>query len=82
LFGYDPIGLENSPIDATLLQGEYIAAHTYGWTEFEIAPETGQLIVTTYGVEPYTEADLLANPDPILNAEPFIVSQFQVNPVV
>jgi alkaline phosphatase D len=82
LFGYDPIGLENSPINATLLQGEYIAAHTYGWTEFEIAPETGQLIVTTYGVEPYTEADLLANPDPILNAEPFIVSQFQVNPVV
>ncbi len=82
LFGYDPIGLEGSPIDATLLQGEYIAAHTYGWTEFEIAPETGQLVVTTYGVEPYTETDLLANPDPILNAEPFIVSQFQVNPVV
>ncbi|MEL7036657.1 MAG: hypothetical protein AAFO04_13700 [Cyanobacteria bacterium J06592_8] len=81
LFGYDPIGLEGSSINANLLQGEYIAAHTYGWTEFEIAPETAQLTVTTYGVPPYTEADLLANPDPILAAEPFIVSQFEVTPM-
>ncbi|MDY7020524.1 MAG: alkaline phosphatase D family protein [Cyanobacteriota bacterium] len=81
LFGYDPIGLEGSPINANLLQGEYIAAHTYGWTEFEIASETAQLTVTTYGVPPYTEADLLANPDPILAAEPFIVSQFEVTPL-
>lgn len=81
LFGYDPIGLEGSPIDANLLQGEYIAVHTYGWTEFEIAPETAELTVTTYGVPPYTEADLLANPDPILAAEPFVVSQFEVTPM-
>jgi hypothetical protein len=80
LFGYDPIGLENSPIDAELLQGEYLAVHTYGWTEFEIAPLTGELTVTTYGLEPYTEADLLADPLSIVSAEPEIVSQFQVSP--
>lgn len=81
LFGYDAIGLEDSPIDAELLQGEYLAVHTYGWTEFEIAPLTGELTVTTYGVEPYTEADLLADPLSIVSAEPEIVSQFQVSPV-
>jgi len=81
LFGYDAIGLEGSPIDAELLQGEYLAVHTYGWTEFEIAPLTGELTVTTYGVEPYTKADLLADPLSIVSAEPEIVSQFQVSPV-
>ncbi len=81
LLGYDPIGLEGSPLDATLLEGQYLAVHTYGWTEFDIAPNTGVLTVTTYGVDPYTEAQLLANPAPILNSEPFVVSQFQVNPV-
>ncbi len=80
LLGYDPIGLEGSEIDATLLQGEFLATHTYGWTEFDIAPGTGQLTVTTYGVTPYTEASLLASPDPILNAQPEIVAQFVVNP--
>ncbi len=78
--GYDPIGLENSPIDAELIQGEYIAAHTYGWTEFEIDAETQQLTVTTYGVEPYTQAELLADSDAITNLTPEIVSQFTVNP--
>ncbi len=81
LLGYDPIGLEGSEIDATLLQGAFLATHTYGWTEFDIAPGTGQLTVTTYGVNPYTEASLLANPDPILNAQPEIVAQFVVNPI-
>ena len=81
LLGYDPIGLEGSPINAQLLQGEYLATHTYGWSEFEIAPETGQLTVTTYGVPPYTQTDLLANPNAILTPPPEIVSQFQVTPV-
>lgn len=81
LLGYDPMGLEGSPINAQLLQGEYLATHTYGWSEFEIAPGTGQLTVTTYGVPPYTQAELLANPNPILTAQPEIVSQFQVTPL-
>lgn len=80
LLGYDPIGLEGSDIDANLLEGEYLAVHNYGWTEFEIAPITGVLTVTTYGVDPYREADIMADPAVVLGATPEIVSQFQVNP--
>ncbi|MEB3359018.1 MAG: alkaline phosphatase D family protein [Synechococcales bacterium] len=79
--GFDPVGLEGSGIDATLLQGEYIAAHNYGWTEFDIDPLTQELTVTTYGVEPYTEADLLADPA-IASRTPVIVSQFTVRPTL
>ena len=64
------IGLDDaSHIDATTIVGDYIATHTYGWTEFEIDALTQQLLVTTYGVEPGTLND------------PAIVSQFSVNPV-
>ncbi len=77
--GFDPVGLEGSGIDAELLQGEYIAAHNYGWSEFEIDPFTQALTVTTYGVEPYTQDDLLANPDIALQ-QPEIRNQFVINP--
>ncbi|MGK7891770.1 MAG: alkaline phosphatase D family protein, partial [Leptolyngbyaceae cyanobacterium] len=79
--GFDPVGLEGSGIDATLLQGEYIAAHNYGWSEFDIDPLTQVLTVTTYGVEPYTEAELLAAPT-IASRTPVIVSQFEVRPTL
>ena len=85
-FGLDPLGLDdNLPaadglIDAELLQGRYVAAHTYGWTQFEVDPDTQVLTVTTYGIEPYSEAELLADPDEILAREPAIVSQFAVTP--
>ena len=86
LLGYDPIGLNNNLdsasdlIDATLLQGDYIATHTFGWTEFSIDPQTQKLTVTTWGIAPYTEAELLTNPAAILARTPIIVSQFEVNP--
>lgn len=86
--GFDPIGLDdNLPqaeglIDATLLQGDYFATHTYGWTQFDIDPETQKLTVTTYGIESYSESDILTTPESILQPEPQIVSQFEVNPVV
>jgi len=85
-FGYDPIGLNNNLaiaqglIDATLLQGDYQAAATYGWSQFDIDPDTLQLTVTTWGIEPYTEAELLADPDAILARSPAVVSRFAVNP--
>jgi len=78
--GYDPVGLEGSGIDARLIQGEYLGVHTYGWNEFEIAPESQQLRVITYGIEPYTQSQLDANPNAIINQKPFIVSEFVVNP--
>lgn len=67
--GYNPIGLENSTIPATLLQGSYIATHVYGWSEFDIAPQTGVLTITTYGVDP-------AQP----LAAPAVFSRFSVQP--
>jgi 3-phytase/alkaline phosphatase D len=84
--GFDPLGLnDNLPnadglIKATLLQGDYFVGHTYGWSEFDIDPDTQKLIVTTYGIPFYTEAELLANPSAIANRTPQIVSQFEVDP--
>ena len=83
---YDPIGLnENNAgaeglIDAELLEGDYLACHTYGWAEFEIAAETRELLVTVYGVDAHSETDLLADPDDVINREPRVVSQFRVHP--
>src|SRR5262245_5138185 len=85
-FGYDPIGLNNNlpaaagMIDATLLQGDYFATHDYGWTDFNIDPTTGELLVPTYGVPAYTEADLVSHPGTVLGLNPAIISQFEVTP--
>ncbi|GAB4380108.1 MAG: hypothetical protein Kow00121_35680 [Elainellaceae cyanobacterium] len=88
LLGYDPVGLNNNLseadelIDATLLQGDYVSVHTYGWTQFDIDQDTQKLTVTTYGIPDYSEADLLANPASITRLEPTIVSQFEVMPTL
>ena len=85
-FGLDPLGLDNNLptadglIDAELIQGRYVASHTYGWTQFEIEPVTQVLTVTTYGIDPYSEDELGVNADEILGREPVIVSQFAVSP--
>ncbi len=81
LLDYDRLGLQGSDINATLLQGGYVATNTFGWTEFNIDPLTQLLLVTTYGILPYTEAELLADPDSILARQPFVVSQFEVVPI-
>jgi hypothetical protein len=78
--GYNPVGLADSTLNATLLQGDYMAVHTYGWSEFEINKETQALTVTTYGIDPYTAAQLTANPIAIAGRTPRIVSQFRVQP--
>jgi hypothetical protein len=84
--GYDPVGLnDNVPeaeglINAELLQGDYLACHTFGWAEFDVAPETQELLVTVYGVDAYSETDVLADPNSVINQVPRIVSQFMVHP--
>jgi len=84
--GYDPIGLNDNDadaeglIDAELLQGDYLACHTFGWAEFDIAPETQELLVTVYGVDAYSETDLLTDPNSVIEKVPRIVSQFLVYP--
>ncbi|MEZ4672879.1 MAG: alkaline phosphatase D family protein [Caldilineaceae bacterium] len=82
LLGYDLIGLDGSLVNAELLQGDYMAVHTYGWTEFEIAPGTQVLTVTTYGIPPYTETDMTTMPSQLITQTPTIVSQFRVKPVL
>jgi phosphodiesterase/alkaline phosphatase D-like protein len=83
---YDPVGLnENNPgaeglIEAELLQGDYLACHTFGWAKFEIAAETNDLLVTVYGVDAYSEMDVLADPNGVINRIPRVVSQFVVHP--
>jgi hypothetical protein len=75
--GLDTTGLENSDIQAQLLQGGYVAVHSYGWTEFEIDPATHWLTVTTFGIAPYAP-DQVTNS--ILARVPTVLSRFVVQP--
>lgn len=80
-FGYDPIGLNNNLVqadgllDANLLQGDYVAVHTFGWTRFDVDQRTGDLTVTTYGIPPYGPE---SGPRPAVPPVPQVVSQFTV----
>lgn len=78
--GHSPVGLADSRLDAELLQGDYIAVHSYGWTEFAIDRASQALTVTTYGVPPYTAEQMAQNAGRILATPPRIVSQFVVHP--
>ncbi len=83
---FDPIGLNNNLpqaeglIQSELLQGDYFVSHSYSWSAFEIDPVSQQLMVTTYGIDGYTEEEVLANPEEVLSREPRILSQFTVQP--
>lgn len=79
--GYDPLGLEATGlINAALTTGTYTAVFNFGWTEFDINPFTQALRVTTFGVDPYTQAELESNPDAVTNRTPRLISQFVVTP--
>lgn len=79
--GYDPLGLQGSEINATLLQGGYTVTNAFGWSEFLIDPLTQALTVNTWGIPAYTQQQLLSNPDSILALQPRILSSFVVTPV-
>jgi hypothetical protein len=72
--------LEGSQIDFDLLQGDWVVAHTYGWTEFVIDAATQVLTITTYGIEAYSQAELEADPESIKSRTPTIYQQFTVTP--
>ena len=78
--GEDPVGLDGSPINATLLAGDYLVTHNYNWTEFDIDQKSQALTVTTYGSPVYTPTDLANNLATITKISPEIVSQFRVEP--
>ena len=66
---------QNRFVPATLLQGSYVAGHSYGWTEFEINAATQKLTVTTWGIDWYEPPSRELNP-----GEPYILHRFEVLP--
>ncbi|MEO8393005.1 MAG: alkaline phosphatase D family protein [Chloroflexota bacterium] len=80
LQGFTPLGLEDSLITWERTKGGWIVGHTFGWTEFEIAPETEKLTITTYGVPAYNPVEARLKSERILGYEPEIMSQLIITP--
>lgn len=78
--GYDLVGLDGSTVNATLTDGAYTATNTYGWSMFEIDRVTQRLTVSTFGLTPYTEDQMLADPGAVIASQPFLVQRFEVVP--
>lgn len=86
----DPVGLEaGQGIDFTVLAGDnpltpvneaFYQTFTYGWTELDIAADTQELTITTYGIDPYTEAAVVADPAAVSARAPTVLSRFSVRP--
>lgn len=76
--GYDPIGLQNSLVPATLLQGTYSATHHFTWSEFEVSEDGSQLTVTTWGVNRYSSS---TDPSSFIDRAPFVIHRFRVQAV-
>lgn len=82
LQGYENNTFEGSGVDAELTQGNWIAGHSFGWTEFDIDAETSRLTVTTYGVRAYDRDAVDADPDAVLALQPEVINQFVVEAAV
>lgn len=79
--GYDPLGIEpGTQINATLTYGAYTSVFNFGWTEFNIDGGTQALRVTTFGIDPYTQAELEADAAAVVQRHPRVISQFLVTP--
>lgn len=74
--GLDPLGLDGSPIQATLDTGEYEILHSFGWAEFEVAG--ADLTVTSYGIDSYRKVDLATDPAEIARRRPQVIGRFRV----
>lgn len=79
-YGYSQMGLDDSDIDATLLQGDWLVTSSFGWTEFEIDATSGQLHITVYGIPHYSQAELDADPTAITSQTPVVMTELTVNP--
>lgn len=81
LLQYPLLGLQDTEqVRADLVRGSYVATHIYGWTEFEIDAATGRLTVRIYGIEPYDQRELDADPARVTARQPQIVTEFTVMP--
>jgi alkaline phosphatase D len=81
LLGYDPLGFDGGPLQGTFSTGGPTATNTYGWTEFNVDATTHALTVTTWGIPPYSEAQLLADPAAIASRNPVVISRFALDAV-
>ena len=80
---YTPLGLEDATgIDAELILGTYVAAHTFGWTEFAIDAQTRRLRISTYGIDPYTAGDIASDPGGVTGRMPELVQVFSITPTI
>jgi hypothetical protein len=73
-YGYSPTGIQDPSINASFVVGGPVAAHHYGWSEFDIDAQSKALTITTYGVDWYTPAEAAADPAAII-ARPITVRQ-------
>ncbi|GDY12940.1 hypothetical protein LBMAG53_18180 [Planctomycetota bacterium] len=79
--GYDLMGLNGSKIPAKLVKGDYVAYHTYGWSELVIDPTSEQLTVNYHAIPWYSQADLAANTTAVMARTPTVDVTFTVYPV-
>lgn len=79
--GYNQVPLFSNPLpNVQLLSGTYPSTNTYGWTEFTIDPVTQQLDVKTWGILPYSKAQLDADPAAITSRVPAVANEFLLSP--
>jgi alkaline phosphatase D len=81
-YGYSATGIQDPSIDAQFLVGGPVAAHHYGWTEFEVDGASKALTITTYGVDWYSPAEVQADPFAILARPITVRQQFRVGAVL
>ncbi len=81
--GYNQLSLFDNPLpNVELVPGQiYESTNTYGWTEFTIDPASHQLDVKTWGILPYSQAALEANPDEVTSRMPEVVGEFTITPL-
>jgi phosphodiesterase/alkaline phosphatase D-like protein len=86
----DPVGLEpGEGIEFTVLAGDnpltpgdeaFFQTFFFTWTELSVDGLTQELLVTTYGIDPYSEAGLLSDPESVVGRVPEVLSQFRIEP--
>ncbi|MGE3163896.1 MAG: alkaline phosphatase D family protein [Planctomycetota bacterium] len=79
VFGISPLGFSGSLVNFTLELGSFFRGHAFGWTEFDIDADTSALSVTIYGLDAYTEAEIVSDPT-VLDRQPEVLTRFVVTP--
>jgi len=79
--GYTPLGLaDNERINAKTLTGGNSVLFSFGWTKFDIKPDSHELDITTYGIPTYTAADLAADSAEVIGRMPVKLSSVRIFP--